>query len=120
MNRGPLPLEVLAARAESSRSDAAARDAGCHQERENNAAATARFAGPAPASSPLMLTPAELVALSGYRRPRDQVAWITEHYGIRAYVNAANEAVVIRAHLEAALQPPANARRVRTVREVSP
>ena len=35
-----------------------------------------------------------------------------------AYVNAANDAVVVRAHLEAAQQPTQNARRVRTVREV--
>jgi hypothetical protein len=69
--------------------------------------------------SPLLLSAKELVALTGYRRPRDQVAWIVEHYGIRAYVNAANEAVVVRAHLETALQPPQNARRVRTIREVT-
>ena len=68
--------------------------------------------------SPLLLTQAELVAVTGYRRPSDQVAWVTEHYGIRAYVNAANEAVVVRAHLEAAQQPPPKQGRVRTVREV--
>ena len=67
----------------------------------------------------LLLTPEELVALSGYRRPRDQIAWVAEHYGIRAYVNAANEAVVIRAHLEAALHPSPEGRRVRTVRGVA-
>lgn len=72
------------------------------------------------APSPLLLSSDELVALSGYRRPRDQVAWVTEHYGIRAYVNAANQAVVVRAHLETAQQPAAEGRRVRTVREVRP
>ena len=68
---------------------------------------------------PLLLSPDELIAITGYRRARDQVAWIVEHYQVRAYVNAANEAVVVRAHLETALQPPANAQRVRTVRKVA-
>ena len=69
--------------------------------------------------SPLLLTPDELVAITGYRRPRDQVAWMTEHYAIRAYVNAANEAVVVRAHLEAAREPAGKPRRVRLVREAA-
>ncbi len=67
-------------------------------------------------AAPLILTPDELVAITGYRRPRDQVAWMTEHYAIRAYVNAANEAVVVRTHLEAAREPVEKPHRVRLVR----
>jgi len=71
------------------------------------------------ANARLLLTPEELLAVSGYRRARDQVAWICEHYGIRAYVNAAGEAVVLRAHLEQAGTGAAGggAPRVRIVRE---
>jgi len=69
--------------------------------------------------NPLLLTPDELVAITGYRRPRDQVAWMTEHYAIRAYVNAANEAVVVRAHLEGAREPAEKSHRVRLVREAA-
>lgn len=107
----------LAGRTESRRSDAATSDVHCDVGHDETSA-TARFRRPVREDSPLLLTPDELVGLSGYRRARDQVAWISEHYGIRAYVNAANEAVVIRAHLEAAMQPPTKASRVRTVREV--
>ena len=69
--------------------------------------------------SSLLLTNDELVAITGYRRPRDQVAWITGHYAIGAYVNAANEAVVVRVHLESAHQPTEKSRKVRLVREVA-
>lgn len=53
----------------------------------------------------MLLTPAELVQITGYRRPRDQVAWVRDRYGIPAHLNAAGEAVVLRAHLEAASRP---------------
>ena len=69
--------------------------------------------------SPLLLTTDELVAITGYRRPRDQVAWIAEHYAIRAHVNAANEAVIVRAHLEAAREPMEKPRKVSLVREAA-
>ena len=117
MNRVPSPLESVADRVGSPRSVAASIEVACEHDLEQNGAAPG-FRGPASSTSPLLLTFAELVALSGYRRARDQVAWIAEHYGIRAYVNAANEAVVVRAHLEATTQPPVNQRKVRTVREV--
>jgi len=58
----------------------------------------------------------ELVSISGYKRPRDQAACVRDRYGIPAYVNAANEAIVIRAHLESANTIPQNGKRVRTVR----
>jgi hypothetical protein len=68
----------------------------------------------------MLLKPEELVDITGYRRPKDQVAWIREKYGIPAHVNAANEAIVVRAHLEAASSPAAqNAGRVRTVRKAA-
>lgn len=67
---------------------------------------------------PLRLTPAELYEVTGYKRPTEQVAWIRSHYGIHAHVNAANEAVVIRAHLEAAAAPGQNPRSVPAVRRV--
>lgn len=74
-------------------------------------------------SDPLLLSPQELVAITGYRRPRDQVAWIVEHYAVRAFVNAAGEAVVLRAHIEAATGTTGAAAmpgsRVRMVREVA-
>lgn len=54
----------------------------------------------------MLLSPSELVAITGYRRARDQIAWIRDHYGINAYVNAQGEAVVLRAHLEAATKAP--------------
>ena len=69
-------------------------------------------------SDSLLLTPDELIAITGYRRPRDQIAWITRHYAIPAYVNMANAAVVVRAHLEAAQRPVEKPRDVRLVREV--
>lgn len=53
----------------------------------------------------ILLTQPELAAITGYKRARDQVAWVREKYGIVAHVNAANEAVVLRAHLEAARLP---------------
>lgn len=71
-------------------------------------------------SDPLLLTPNELIAITGYRRPRDQVAWVAKHYAIRAFVNAAGEAIVLRAHLEAAAARevvPDRVPRVRMVRE---
>ena len=76
-------------------------------------------------SQNLLLTVDELVAITGYRRPRDQVAWISEHYAIRAFVNAAGEAVVLRAHLETGGSMPRGPnpnteQRVRMVREVAP
>lgn len=68
----------------------------------------------------LVLAAAELVTLTGYKRARDQAAWIREHYGIRAVVNAMNECVVIRAHIEAAREPGQDARpRVRIVRKAA-
>jgi hypothetical protein len=67
----------------------------------------------------MLLKPEELVAITGYRRPKDQVAWIREKYGIPAHVNAANEAIVVRAHLEGANKPVQNAGRVRTVRKAA-
>jgi hypothetical protein len=74
-------------------------------------------------SGPLLLSPDELVAITGYRRPRDQVAWVAEHYAVRAFVNAAGEAVVLRAHIEAATgtttATAVPGSRVRMVREVA-
>jgi hypothetical protein len=66
----------------------------------------------------MLLTQVELVMVTGYRRPRDQVAWIRDHYGIPAYVNASGEPVVLRAHLESATRPP-QAKAVRQVRKVT-
>lgn len=68
------------------------------------------------AASDFLMSEAELERITGYRRPRDQVAWIREHYSVPAHVNAANEAVVFRAHLEAARTPEQNRKSVRTVR----
>jgi hypothetical protein len=65
----------------------------------------------------LLLTSEELVAITGYRRARDQVAWIRDHYGIFAHVNAVGEAVVLRAHLQAANVPTQTVRSVRQVRK---
>lgn len=67
----------------------------------------------------MLISPAELLAITGYRRARDQIAWIRDHYGINAYVNAQGEAVVLRAHLEAASRPVAAKAQVRTVRRVA-
>lgn len=58
----------------------------------------------------LTLTADELVNLTGFKRARNQVAWIREHYGIRAILNSLDEAIVVRAHLEAAARPEQNDR----------
>ena len=58
----------------------------------------------------LELTVTELVRVTGCKRARDQAEWIRNHYGIPAHVNSANEAIVIRAHIEA-LREPAETRR---------
>jgi ABC-type enterobactin transport system permease subunit len=57
----------------------------------------------------LTLTQAELVLVTGFKRPQDQVRFIRENYGIRAVVNGLNECIVVRAHLEAAARPEENA-----------
>jgi len=67
----------------------------------------------------MLLSPSELVAITGYRRARDQIAWIRDHYGIVAHLNAQGEAVVLRAHLEAASRPVAAKAQVRTVRRAA-
>lgn len=68
---------------------------------------------------PLQLTPEELFRLTGRRRANQQATWIREHFaGCPAHVNAANECIVIRAHLEAAREPVARDRpAVRQVRK---
>lgn len=66
----------------------------------------------------LTLTRAELTALTGYVRAREQVAWVREHYGINAHLNAANEPIVVRAHLESAVKPVQNATSIKRVRTV--
>lgn len=67
--------------------------------------------------SDIRLSEAELYDVTGYKRAGDQAALIREKYGIVAFVNAANEAVVIRAHLEAAKTPVQGQRPVRQVRQ---
>jgi hypothetical protein len=52
--------------------------------------------------SRITLSPEELHEITGYKRPRDQAAYIRETYGVRAVLNAQDECVVIRAHLESA------------------
>lgn len=49
-----------------------------------------------------VLSDAELVALTGYKTARNQAAFVRDTYRIPAAVNAANECVVVRAHLLAA------------------
>lgn len=66
----------------------------------------------------MLLTAEELVQITGYRRPRDQVAWMRDRYGIPAYVNAAGEPVVLKAHLLAASRPQ-QIKVVRQVRQVT-
>jgi hypothetical protein len=67
----------------------------------------------------LLLTQDELVGLTGRRRARDQVIWIEEHYpDCPAHVNTANEAVVVRAHLERATARPQKTKAVRQVRNM--
>jgi hypothetical protein len=67
----------------------------------------------------MFLTLAELVELTGYKRARDQAAYVREHYGIHAVVNAAGECVVVRAHLEAASRPAQTTPRHRPVKRVA-
>ena len=66
----------------------------------------------------MIVTRQELEQITGRKWPRHQVAWITEHYpDCPAFVNAQNEAVIIRAHLERAttiLEQPKS--RIRIVR----
>lgn len=64
----------------------------------------------------LELSRDELIRITGCKRPRDQAEWVSKHYGCRAYVNAANECIVIRAHLEAAREPEQTRPSVRQVR----
>lgn len=68
------------------------------------------------AAPTLELSPHELVRITGCRRAKDQAAYVREHYGCPAHVNAANECIVIRAHLEAAREPAQNRPSVRQVR----
>ncbi|MDE2103249.1 MAG: DUF4224 domain-containing protein [Patescibacteria group bacterium] len=46
-----------------------------------------------------MLTPDEMIALSGYRKPSCQIEWLKQH-GIPHYVGADGYPRVVRAHLE--------------------
>lgn len=63
------------------------------------------------AGSPLQLTREELVRLTGRRRARAQAAWIRRHFaGCPVHLNAANECIVIRAHIESVREPMAHDR----------
>ena len=57
------------------------------------------------APSDFLMTDEELRRLTGYQRARNQAAWIRDTYRIPASVNAANECIVVRAHLVAAGVP---------------
>lgn len=66
----------------------------------------------------MLLTDEELVRITGYRRARNQVAWVRDHYDIPAHLNAAGEPVVLKSHLEAANRPM-QVKVVRQVRKVT-
>jgi hypothetical protein len=59
----------------------------------------------------LTLTPDELVALTGRKRPRDQLAELQRRGFARAFINAAGAVTLTRTHFEAVEAGARNAER---------